>query len=89
MTFEEYVKLASSTEGFGSGAAAAGLAPDMPVWAVLLRGTVRLSLPGAPPYEERLYDNLTVVLNARTGEVFRTNAYVPGRTPPLAAWPGQ
>ena len=47
--------------------------PDQEVWVVALRGTVRMTLPSSGG---KVYDNITFGLDARTGEVIGTRAYV-------------
>lgn len=64
------------TEQLGKDAAAFGLDPNMPVWVVLFRGNILLSLPGGGG---RPFDNLTVVLDARTGKVVGWRAYPAGQ----------
>ena len=48
-------------------------APDQEVWVVAFRGAVKLTLPSSGG---ETYDNITFGLDARTGEVIRTDAYV-------------
>ena len=48
-------------------------APDQEVWVVAFRGAVKLTLPGSGG---EMHDNITFGLDARTGEVIATNAYV-------------
>ena len=53
--------------------------PDQEVWVVAFRGKVKLTLPSSGG---KVYDNITLALDARTGEVIGTNAYVAGQTIP-------
>ena len=48
-------------------------APDQEVWVVAFRGAVKLTLPSSGG---ETHDNITFGLDARTGEVIGTNAYV-------------
>ena len=54
-------------------------APDQEVWVVAFRGTVKLTLPSSGG---ETYDNITFGLDARTGEVIGTDAYVDEETIP-------
>jgi hypothetical protein len=68
MTWGDYGNLSGFTPG--RDAVKVGLAPDMPVWVVAMNGRVVWSLPGRPgggPSE--ISDSITVVLNAKTGEI--------------------
>ena len=53
--------------------------PDQEVWVVAFRGKVKLTLPSSGG---KVYDNITLALDATTGEVIGTNAYVAGQTIP-------
>ena len=54
-------------------------APDQEVWVVAFRGTVQLTLPSSGG---KTYDNITFGLDARTGEVIGTDAYIDEATIP-------
>ena len=53
--------------------------PDQEVWVVAFRGTVRMTLPSSGG---KVYDNITFGLDARTGAVIGTHAYVDGERMP-------
>lgn len=53
--------------------------PNQEVWVVAFRGKVKLTLPGS---SGETYDNITLALDARTGEVIGTDAYPTGETIP-------
>ena len=79
-TLEQYVFTSSNGTGqLGSDAASIGLHPDRKVWVVAFRGKVKLTLPSSGG---KTYDNITLALDARTGEVIGTNAYPAGETIP-------
>jgi len=82
-TLEESIKVSDPSARLGRDAYKYGLRPDMPVWMVLMLGQVKLTLPGLPPpggYGDRSYNNITVVINANTGESIGVTAY-PGDVP--------
>ncbi len=81
-TLGEYADLTGFT--LGSDAAKVGLSPDLEVWVVTLTGRVEWSGPGRPGAQSReVFDNITVEIDARTGEIKGTAAYRAGYTPPL------
>lgn len=54
----------------GRDAASVGRAPEKAVWVVSMLGKVNLTLPGLPgPGSDRVFDNITVALDAVSGEV--------------------
>ena len=53
--------------------------PDQEVWVVAFRGIVRMTLPSSGG---KVYDNITFGLDARTGAVIGTHAYVDGERMP-------
>ena len=63
-----------------------GLTPDMPVFVLAIKGNVEwrgvdLPQPGQEIAEN--YDNITVVLNARTGDLIWVGAYYPDYPMPV------
>ena len=79
-TLEQYVFTSSNGTGqLGSDAASVGLHPDRKVWVVAFRGKVKLTLPSSGG---ETYDNITLALDARTGEVIGVDAYTDGETIP-------
>ncbi len=63
--------LARNDAELGKDAADFGLTPDMPVFVLAMRGNVEWQGPGQPRPGQSgpdHYDNITVVLDARTGE---------------------
>jgi hypothetical protein len=79
MTYGEWLALNNSE--LGTGAAQFGLTPDMPVYVLAIRGSVDWRglgelKPGQTAPEH--YDNITVVLNARTGGLLWTGANYDG-----------
>ena len=85
MTLEAYVQTSSKGTGqLGADAATVGLHPDKPVWVVTFQGHVQLTLPSSGG---KTFDNITLALDARTGEVIGTNAYVDGDPNPFTYSP--
>src|SRR5689334_5412346 len=79
MTYGEWLVLNDSELGIG--AAQFGLTSDMPVYVLAIRGSVDWRglgelKPGQTSPEH--YDNITVVLNARTGGLLWTGANYTG-----------
>ena len=75
-TLEQYVFTSSKGTGqLGSDAASVGWHPDRKVWVVAFRGKVKLAMPGS---SGGTYDNITLALDARTGELIGTDAYPAG-----------
>ena len=71
-----------STFGTGSlGADAVNVVwhPDKEIWVITFEGTVKMTLPGSG---SETYDNITIALDAQTGEIIGTDAYPNGYTPP-------
>jgi hypothetical protein len=72
MTLSEWLKIDSA--GLGKDAWKFGLFPDMPVLVVAMRGDVIDRMPGGLPRpgqtktEPERYDNIIVVVDARTGD---------------------
>ncbi len=63
-----------------------GLTPDIPVFVLAIRGNVEWRAPGLPqPGQELIerYDNITVVLDARTGDLIWVGAYYPDHPMPV------
>ena len=80
MTLEQYVFTSTKGTGqLGSDAASVGWHPDRKVWVVAFRGQVKLAMPGS---SGETYDNITLALDARTGELIGTDAYPAGETMP-------
>lgn len=70
MSYAEWLKL-NDTE-LGENAKEFGLTPDMPVFILAMRGDVARQMPLGPSPEKiegERFDNITIVLNANTGEV--------------------
>ena len=72
MTLGEWLTLNNAE--LGKDAGQFGLTPDMPVFVMAMRGNVESRLAGPPQQGQgqtapEHYDNITVVLNARTGEL--------------------
>jgi len=70
MTLAEWLKLVDAE--LGTGAAHFGLTPDMPVYILAMRGDVisRMHEPPRPGHSEpERYDNITIVLDAITGNL--------------------
>ena len=71
MTLAEWLTL--NDAGLGTDAAQFGLTPDMPVFVLAMRGNVTSRLLGESlrPGQNgpAIYDNITIVLDARTGDV--------------------
>ena len=85
MNLAEYIKTSSKGTGqLGSDADAVGLHPDRFVWVVTFQGHVQLTLPSSGG---KTFDNITLALDARTGEVIGTNAYVDGDPNPFTYSP--
>ena len=79
-TLEQYLFISSNGTGqLGSDAASVGWYPDRKVWVVAFRGQVKLAMPGS---SGETYDNITLALDARTGELIGTDAYPAGYTMP-------
>ena len=79
-TLDEYVGTPSYGTGeLGADSSDVGLNPDKKIWVVAFRGHVQLSLPGG---DGKFYDNITLALDAETGEIVGVNAYPEGHTPP-------
>ena len=79
-TLEQYVFTSTKGTGqLGSDAASVGWHPDRKVWVVAFRGKVKLAMPGS---SGETYDNITLALDARTGELIGTDAYPAGETIP-------
>lgn len=71
----------------GRDAAAFGLVADMPVFVLGIRGDVEWSAPGLPrPGQDspERYDNITIVLDARTGNLLWQGSYYPGYPLPVS-----
>jgi hypothetical protein len=70
MTFGEWLKMTDAE--LGKDAAKFGLSPDIPVFVLAMRGNVESRLAGLPQpgqTEQAKFDNITIVLNARNGEL--------------------
>jgi hypothetical protein len=81
MTLAEYYKL-SNVEA-GSDAAKFGLDPDLQVWVVTIRGEVAWAGPGRTGGDGDKFDNITIVINAQTGEHVATLSARAGQPLPL------
>lgn len=70
MNLEAWLKL--NDTDLGKDAAQFGLTPDMPVYVLAMRGNVVSRLAGMPRPKQTTpeqYDNITIVLDARTGDL--------------------
>ncbi len=77
---QEYTETSTHGTGMlGSDAASVGWHPDRKVWVIAFRGKVKLTLPSSGG---ATYDNITLALDARTGEVIGVDAYPDGETIP-------
>lgn len=77
MALSEYARLTGGN--VPPSAARVGLDLRMPVWVVAMRGLVDWNRPGGPG----TFDNITVALNARTGETVMVQAFNPGVPLPI------
>lgn len=71
----------------GRDAAAFGLVPDIPVFVLGIRGDVEwrgVGLPKPGQDSPETYDNITIVLDARTGELLWQGSYYPGYPLPVS-----
>jgi hypothetical protein len=71
----------------GKDAAAFGLVPDIPVFVLGIRGDVEWRAVGLPkPGQDspERYDNITIVLDARTGNLLWQGSYYPGYPLPVS-----
>jgi hypothetical protein len=69
MSLGEWSKLIDA--GYGEGARELGLTPDLPVFVLVILGDVEWKDPGGKSWlgsEAERFDNITIVLNANTGE---------------------
>lgn len=85
MNLDEWNTLVSI--GLGSDAEQFGLTPDIPVFILAIRGNVEWRGPGLPRPGQELpeyYDNITVVLDARTGDLIWTGSYNPNQPMPIS-----
>ena len=77
---QEYTETSTHGTGMlGADAASVGWHPDRKVWVIAFRGKVKLTLPGS---SGETYDNITLALDAHTGELIGTDAYPAGYTIP-------
>ena len=77
---QEYTETSTHGTGMlGSDAASVGWHLDRKVWVIAFRGKVKLTLPSSGG---ETYDNITLALDARTGEVIGVYAYPDGETIP-------
>jgi hypothetical protein len=70
----------------GADAAYFGLTSDLPVFILAMKGNVEwrgVDLPKPGQVSPEHYDNITVVLNARTGELIWVGAYYPDHPMPI------
>ena len=86
MTMADWLKLMNAE--LGKDAFQFGLTPDMPVYVLAIRGQVvwhgpGLPQPGQTKTEAETYDNITIVLNARTGETIWAGATRTGYSMPV------
>lgn len=85
MSYAQWLALNNAT--LGQDASKVGLASDTPVLVVALRGKVAWSAPSQPRPGQtgpEQFDNITVVLNARTGEMVEVFAKYPGAPMPVS-----
>lgn len=71
----------------GKDAAAFGLVPDIPVFVLAIRGDVEWRAVGLPkPGQDspERYDNIIIVLDARTGNLLWQGCYYPGYPLPVS-----
>ncbi len=77
---EDYFTTSTFGTGeLGTGAASVGWHADRKVWVIAFRGDVRMKSPGS---RGETYDNITIAIDAETGELIGTDAYPGGYTPP-------
>lgn len=81
MTLAEYSRLGDFK--VGPDAAKFGLEPDQQVWVVTIKGQVEWSGPGRTGGDADRFDNITIVVNARTGEHIATLSARAGQPLPL------
>lgn len=70
----------------GTDAAKFGLTPDLPVFVLAIRGEVEwrgVGLPRPGQNSPEHYDNITVVLDARTGDLIWIGSYYPDQPMPV------
>lgn len=85
MSLAEWAKLTDAE--LGQDAAEFGLTPDMPVFVLAMRGDVEWQGVGPLRPDQsspERFDNITVVLNARTGELIWVGVYRPGFPMPVS-----
>ena len=73
ITLAEWLKLVDAD--LGKDAAQFGLTPDTPVYVLAMQGNVVSQLAGLPRPQQttpELYNNITIVLDARTGDLMWT-----------------
>lgn len=84
MSYAQWLSLNNAEPGRDAGGV--GLTPDMPVLVVALRGNIAwraASQPRPGQTGPQQYDNITVVLDARTGEMLEIVSKYPGRPMPV------
>jgi hypothetical protein len=85
MSLSEWASLIDAE--LGQDAAQFGLTPEVPVFVLAMRGNVEWRLPAGPPRPDQRspehYDNIIVVLNARTGDLMWVGSYRPGFPMPV------
>lgn len=86
MTLGEWLKLVDAE--LGDDSQKVGLSADLPVYVLAMRGSAEWALPSQPNpennnQETEKFDNLTLVLNAQTGDVIWTLASPPDRPLPI------
>ena len=77
---EDYTRVSTfGTGSLGADAGNVGWHPDKEIWVITFEGTVKMTLPSSGG---ETYDNITIALDAQTGEIIGTDAYPNGYTPP-------
>lgn len=77
---EDYISTASmGSAQLGSDASSVGWNADRKIWVIAYRGHVKIAMPGSTG---NTYDNLTIAIDAKTGELVGTDAYREGTTLP-------
>ena len=77
---EDYTMVSTGGTGqLGADAGSVGWYADRQIWVIAFRGDVRMTLPGAGG---GTFDNITIAIDAETGELIGTDAYPEGYVPP-------
>ena len=77
---EDYTRISTLGTGqLGSDASSVGWYANRQIWVIAFHGDVRMRLPGTGG---ETYDNITIAIDAETGELIGTDAYPEGYVPP-------